>query len=57
MGTLVERISRYTMRVKLDGNTAQDVLEGCPRRSTSDPPCRSNSDPGMDAARVLVGCG
>ena len=32
VGTLVERLSRYTMLVKLDGNTAQDVLEGFKRR-------------------------
>ena len=37
VGTLVERISRYTMLVKLDGNTAQDVLEGFKRRLKSIP--------------------
>jgi anaerobic selenocysteine-containing dehydrogenase len=29
----------------------------CPRRSKSDPPCRSNSDPGMGADRVAASCG
>ena len=29
----------------------------CPRRSKSDPPCRSNIDPGMDAGRVTANCG
>ena len=29
----------------------------CRRRSKSDPPRRSNIDPGMDADRVMVGCG
>ena len=38
VGTLVERLSRYTMLVKLDGNTAQDVLEGFKRRLKSIPP-------------------
>jgi IS30 family transposase len=37
VGTLVERISRYTMLVKLDGNTAQDVLKGFTRRLKSIP--------------------
>lgn len=37
VGTLVERLSRYTMLVKLDGNTAQDVLEGFRRRLKSIP--------------------
>jgi len=37
VGTLVERISRYTMLVKLDGNTAQDVLKGFKRRLKSVP--------------------
>lgn len=31
--------------------------EHCRRRSKSDPPRRSNIDPGMDADRVMVGCG
>ncbi len=35
--TLVERLSRYTMLVKLDGNTAPDVLEGFKRRLKSIP--------------------
>ena len=29
----------------------------CRRRSNIDPPCRSNIDPGMEADRVVVGCG
>lgn len=37
VGTLVERLSRYTMLVKLDGNTAQDVLDGFSRRLKSIP--------------------
>jgi len=37
VGTLVERLSRYTMLVKLDGNTAQDVFEGFRRRLRSIP--------------------
>jgi IS30 family transposase len=37
VGALVERLSRYTMLVKLDGNTAQDVLEGFTRRLKSIP--------------------
>jgi hypothetical protein len=31
--------------------------QGCLRRSNIDPPCRSNTDPGMDADQVMVGCG
>jgi hypothetical protein len=29
----------------------------CPRRSNIDPPCRSNTDPGMDAGRMTADCG
>ncbi len=29
----------------------------CRRRSNIDPPCRSNTDPGMDAGRVTASCG
>ena len=29
----------------------------CPRRPNFDPPCRSNTDPGMDAGRKAAGCG
>ena len=32
VGTLVERLSRYVMLVKLDGNTAEDILKGFTRR-------------------------
>ena len=32
VGTLVERTSRYLMLVKLDGNSARDVLDGFARR-------------------------
>ena len=32
-------------------------LAQCRRRSKSDPPCRSNIDPGMDADSLMVGCG
>lgn len=35
VGTLGERLSRYTMLVKLDGTTAQDVLKGFKRRLKS----------------------
>ena len=37
VGTLVERLSRYVMLVKLDGNTAEDVLKGFTRRLKSVP--------------------
>ena len=37
VGTLVERTSRHLMLVKLDGNTAQDVLDGFTRRLKSVP--------------------
>jgi transposase, IS30 family len=37
VGTLVERLSRYVMLVKLDGNTAEDVLKGFTRRLKSIP--------------------
>ncbi len=36
-------------------DTLADV--DCPRRSKSDPPRRSDIDPGMGADRVMVGCG
>jgi hypothetical protein len=29
----------------------------CWRRSKFDPPCRSNTDPGMDAGRMTANCG
>jgi len=29
----------------------------CRRRSNIDLPCRSNTDPGMDAGRVTANCG
>jgi transposase, IS30 family len=32
VGTLVERFSRYVMLVKLEGNTAEDILKGFTRR-------------------------
>src|SRR5476649_1446737 len=37
VGTLVERLSRYVMLVKLDGNTAEDILDGFKRRLKSVP--------------------
>jgi transposase, IS30 family len=37
VGTLVERTSRYTMLVKLDGGTAPDIYEGFRRRLKSVP--------------------
>jgi transposase, IS30 family len=37
VGTLIERTSRYLMLVKLDGSTAQGVLEGFSRRLKSVP--------------------
>jgi IS30 family transposase len=37
VGTLVERLSRYVMLVKLEGNTAEDILNGFRRRLKSVP--------------------
>ena len=37
VGTLVERLSRYVMLVKLDGNAAEDILNGFRRRLKSIP--------------------
>lgn len=37
VGTLVERLSRYVMLVKLEGNTAEDILNGFRRRLRSIP--------------------
>jgi transposase, IS30 family len=37
VGTLVERLSRYVMLVKLDGATAEDILHGFKRRLQSVP--------------------
>jgi len=37
VGTLVERLSRYVMLVKLDGATADDILRGFKRRLRSIP--------------------
>jgi predicted DNA-binding transcriptional regulator AlpA len=33
------------------------VVNMCRRRSNIDPPCRSNTDPGMDAGRARANCG
>ncbi len=38
-------------------SSALSPKQACRRRSKSDPPRRSNIDPGMDADRVMVGCG
>jgi hypothetical protein len=35
----------------------ESVHKACPRRSNIDPPCRFNIDPGMDAGRLMAGCG
>ena len=35
----------------------REECKACRRRSKSDPPRRSNIDPGMDADRVMIGCG
>ncbi len=37
----------------------QTIIEQqqCRRRSNIDPPCRSNTDPGMDAGRARANCG
>jgi hypothetical protein len=37
------------------GTTPTDMMD-CRRRSNIDPPCRSNTDPGMDAGRVTANC-
>jgi IS30 family transposase len=37
VGTIVERLSRYVMLVKLDGATAEDILQGFKRRLQSVP--------------------
>ena len=34
-----------------------EAIKTCPRRSKSDPPCRSNIDPGMVTGRVTASCG
>ena len=39
------------------GLVAHELGHWCRRRSKSDPPCRSNIAPGMDADRVTAGCG
>ena len=33
------------------------LLMRCRRRSKFEPPCRANSEPGLMADRVMVGCG
>ena len=35
----------------------QNYGHSCWRRSNIDPPCRSNTDPGMDVGRVTTNCG
>ena len=39
------------------GGSFIDETSHCRRRSNIDPPCRSNTDPGMDADQMMVGCG
>ena len=41
-----------------DGHTLREQLEQtCPRRSKSEPPCRSNIEPGLVADQRVVSCG
>ena len=52
----------YEMELVSTDHMLLDVLlrvkaQDCRRRSKSDPPRRSNIDPGVDADRVMVGCG
>jgi len=60
MGADSSDTERSTVREQLSGACTTEIAsfdEFCPRRSNIDPPCRSNIDPGMDADRVMVGCG
>jgi hypothetical protein len=47
---------RIRLQIKY-GAKKKPETQDCRRRSKSDPPRRSNIDPGMDADRVMVGCG
>ena len=58
--SLIEALGLWQPTAKLQNLLFQamhDEDHGCRRRSKSDPPRRSNIDPGMDADRVMVGCG
>ena len=45
-----------TDRTELD-EQIEKVFSGCPRRSKSEPPCRSNIEPGLVADQRVVSCG
>jgi cyclohexanone monooxygenase len=51
-----QRMDNFTTVIS-GGRFEVDLVNDCPRRSKSDPPCRSNIDPGMVADRVTASCG
>jgi type VI secretion system secreted protein VgrG len=50
------KVTAATQHIMLEAAT-DIILKVCRRRSNIDPPCRSNTDPGMDADQMMVGCG
>jgi IS30 family transposase len=57
-GTLVGRLSRYVMLVKLDGNTAEDILNGFRRWLKSIPESLRKTmtyDQGSEMASNAIG--
>ena len=50
-----EKLMRYCVALANEGGGY--LVLGCRRRSKFEPPCRANSEPGLMADRVMVGCG
>jgi methyl-accepting chemotaxis protein-1 (serine sensor receptor) len=59
LAALVKATDSFAAMTAEHGNALLQDAEtaDCPRRSKSDPPCRSNSDPGMGADRATASCG
>jgi Arm DNA-binding domain len=55
--TVRRTLGKVAGRGAISSDAARKLMIECRRRSKSDPPRRSNIDPGMDADFVMVGCG
>ena len=56
-GATFQVASQFNLLEMVSPNVSPEDGVTCRRRSNIDPPCRFNTDPGMDADRVTVGCG
>ena len=55
-GRLLPRFVAFLEERQAQHITAQWALQ-CPRRCKSEPPCRLNFEPGVEAGLVMAGCG